>query len=311
MKHLYVINPAAGGKKATPEKTRGEIASFAESRGGQFQYEIYMTKSPMDACAEIKQQAKKTDDLRVYACGGDGTLNECVNGAAGLPNVAVTHYPLGTGNDFVRMFGEDDAARFRDLKALADGTVRPLDLIDCNGRYGVNICSVGIDARVGTDVHKYSRIPIIGGSTGYVISLVVNIIKGVRQKFKVTREGRTADEDISLACACNGRFYGGGFNPVPDAIPDDGILEFLTIAGVSRLKAASVVGKYSKGRFRELGDLATYVRGDAMRFRRDFEFVVNVDGEGIYSNDMTFKLVPHGVNFLFPAGMGFFDGEEK
>jgi YegS/Rv2252/BmrU family lipid kinase len=307
MKHLYIINPAAGGKKSDPEKTKREIEAFAASQGDSFQYEVYFTKSPMDACSEIKQQAKKQGELRVYACGGDGTLNECVNGAAGLQNVAVTHFPLGTGNDFVRMFGDEDAARFRDLGALAGGTVRPLDLIDCNGRYGINICSVGIDARVGTDVHKYSRIPLIGGSMGYVISLVVNIIKGVRQKFKITYDGKTSETDISLACACNGRFYGGGFNPVPDALPDDGILEFLTMAGVSRLKAASVVGKYSKGRFRELGDLATYVRGDTMRFRRDFEFVVNVDGEGIYSNDMTFKLVPHGVKFLFPAGMGFFD----
>jgi diacylglycerol kinase family enzyme len=79
---------------------------------------------------------------------------------------------------------------------------------------------------------------------------------------------------------------------------------------VSRFKAASVVGKYSKGRFRELGDIATYVRGDTMRFRQDFEFVVNVDGEAVYASDMTFKLVPHGVRFLFPEGLEFFEKSE-
>ena len=62
----------------------------------------------MDAVREDKVRRRRTrGDLRVYACGGDGTLNECVNGAALLPNVAVTHFPCGTGNDFIRMFGDE------------------------------------------------------------------------------------------------------------------------------------------------------------------------------------------------------------
>ncbi|MCE6983484.1 lipid kinase, partial [Pseudomonas frederiksbergensis] len=89
----------------------------------------------------------------VYACGGDGTLNECVNGAVGHDNVAVTHFPCGTGNDFIKMFGEEKD-RFFDLSDLVRGEVRPLDVMECCGRYAVNICSVGIDARIGTEVHQ-------------------------------------------------------------------------------------------------------------------------------------------------------------
>ena len=61
----------------------------------------------MDACRKIEQEAAAGQPLRVYACGGDGTLNECVCGAVGCDNVAVTHYPCGTGNDFVRCFGAE------------------------------------------------------------------------------------------------------------------------------------------------------------------------------------------------------------
>jgi diacylglycerol kinase family enzyme len=156
-------------------------------------------------------------------------------------------------------------------------------------------------------VHKYSGIPIIGGATGYVVALVVNVIKGVTKKFRITVEGKVFDDDITLACACNGRYYGGGFNPVPDAIPDDGILEYLVIKPVSRLKVAQVVGKYAKGRYREFGDLITHVRGGNMEIESEREFVVNIDGEAIYAKSIGFRVVPKGVNFIFPSEMKFFD----
>ena len=270
-------------------------------------YEIYFTKAPMDAADKVAQAADSGDKLFVYACGGDGTLNECANGAARRGNVAITHYPCGTGNDFIRTFGKEDLGKFRDFRALANGTVRPVDLINCNGRYGINICSVGIDARVGNDVHKYSRIPVIGGATGYVTSLAVNIVKGVKEKYRVTATGISLEKDITLVCACNGCYYGGGFNPVPEACPDDGILEYLILDGVSRFKVASIVRKYAKGRYRDLEDVITYIRGGYMEIEGEREFVVNIDGEIITTNKVSLDVVHKGVNFLFPSDMLFFD----
>ena len=298
MKHLYVINPVAGGNRVDSAAVERKIKDFAERLGDP--YEIYITKAPLDASEKVKQEAKAGGELYVYACGGDGTLNECVNGAALCENVAVTHFPCGTGNDFIKTFGKENVELFRDLNALANGIVRPLDLIDCNGRYSINICSVGVDARIGADVHKYSMIPIIGGNTGYIVSLVVNVIKGVRQNLRITTESESSVQDVSLICACNGRYYGGGFNPVPDALPDDGIIEFLVVSGVSRLKVAQIIGKYSKGRFRELEDVIKHIRGGYLEISDDKEFVVNIDGEAIRSKNISFKLVPQGINFIFP-----------
>ena len=305
MKHLFIINPVAGGKKSRTEETKRTVEEFVKTLDAP--NEIYITKEPMDACRKISEEADMADSLRVYACGGDGTLNECVNGAAKRQSVSVTHYPCGTGNDFLKTFGKENAKLFNDLRALSTGTVRELDLIDCNGRYGINICSVGIDARIGTDVHKYSRIPVIGGATGYVISLIVNVIKGVTQKFRVTVGDLVVDKKITLACVCNGRFYGGGFNPVPDAIPDDGVLDCLIVEPVSRLKVAQIVGRYAKGRFSEFPEVFTHIRGSGMEIERDSEFVVNIDGEAVYAKKISFKLVPKSINFVFPEKMRYFN----
>lgn len=170
MKHLFIVNPVAGGKdrrEYVAERARRAL------EGSEDAYEIYVTTAPMDACAKIAAEAASGEELRVYACGGDGTLNECVNGAAGRSNVAVTHFPCGTGNDFIKMFGEEKA-RFSDLADLVRGEVRPFDIIECCGRYALNICSVGIDARIGTEVHQYHD--------SYIFSAVANLFKGIANR---------------------------------------------------------------------------------------------------------------------------------
>lgn len=305
MKHLFVVNPHAGKKKGRFAETETAIKRFTADLSSP--YEVYITQKPMDACLKVAEEAERGDELYVYACGGDGTLNECVNGAAGHENTAVTHYPCGTGNDFIRMFGEADLPKFRDFRLLAEGTVRAIDLIDCNGRYGINICSVGIDARIGTDVHKYSSIPLIGGATGYVVSLIINLIKGVKQEFSISTPGEALSGEFSLICACNGRFYGGGFNPVPEAMPDDGLIEFLIVKGVSRIKVVKIIMRYAKGRYRELTDTITHLQGADMRITGEREFVVNVDGESLHTDDLNMKIITGGANFIFPAGMEFFN----
>jgi YegS/Rv2252/BmrU family lipid kinase len=299
MRHLFIVNPAAGGHR---KNKHHETVSAINAVMSEYTdpYEIYITKAPMDAAEKIKAEAAKGDALRVYACGGDGTLNECVNGAALFDHVVVTHYPTGTGNDFIKIFGTDSLRHFRNLRALVAGREHPLDLIDCNGRYGVNICSVGIDARIGTDVHKYSSIPILGGATGYVVSMVVNLIRGVNQPLRILAEGETRNGQFSLVCACNGRYYGGGFNPVPDALPDDGILEFLVVKAVSRLKFLSAVMKYAKGRYREVPDIITHYRGNAITIESPTELAVNMDGEKLLASNLTFRCVPGGIRFIVP-----------
>ena len=199
MRHLFMLNPASGGYS---EKLKSNVERTAEEYG--IEYEIYLTTAPMDAAEKVKREAIKGVELRVYACGGDGTVSECAHGAAGYSNVAVTHFPTGTGNDFIKTFG-DDFKLFRDLGELIEGESLPLDLIDVNGRKCLDIASVGIDARIGTDVHKYSKLPLIGGKTAYITSMVANIFKGINRVFTfITEEGELKGK-FALACVCNGQ----------------------------------------------------------------------------------------------------------
>ena len=301
MKHLFIINPTAG-KNTDPEALSRKIqeAMF----GSSDEFEIYVTKAPLDATEKVRQEAEKGTPLRIYACGGDGTLNECVNGAAGFSNTAVTHYASGSGNDFLRMFGSD-AALFTDLKALINGVATPIDLIDVCGRKSINICSLGFDARVGIGVHKYTQNPFISGTLGYVVSLLVHFVKGINRPLRIHLDGKTLEGEFALVCACNGRYYGGGFNPVPEAEPDDGLMDILIVKKVSRLLFVMLIGKYAKGRYSELSSHIDHYRATEISFESEDELGINVDGEALFSKTPAFRMEPGAINFIFPAGSSF------
>ena len=303
MKHLFIVNPTAGGSDKTAD-VRWRVDRAFRNRTDS--YEIYVTKAPMDAAEYIRQAAESDERLRVYACGGDGTFNECVCGAAGLANVAVCPFPTGTGNDFCRMFG-DEADLFRDLDALINGTEHSIDLIDCNGRYCANICSVGIDARIGTEVHKYSKIPLIGGATGYVVSAAVNVFKGINRPMRVQCGSHHDAGEKALVCACNDRFYGGGFNPSLNARPDDGILDIYIVRKVGLLTLARLIGQYAAGKADKFPKYITHLRGDEVSIEFEEDNVINLDGEAMYAKTVRMKLIPRALNLIVPAGMRFFD----
>ena len=304
MRHLFIINPAAGKENKTIELT-GMIARTMQKR--EEPCEIYVTKGPLDATEKIRAEAEKGDELRVYACGGDGTLNECVCGAAEKPNVSVTHYPCGTGNDFIKAFGEE-RQRFFTLEELIDGETRDIDVIRVGDRYSVNICSVGIDARIGCNVHKYSK---IGGAGGYVISTAVEVLKGVSTPLRATVDDFVDAGQKTLICVCNGTSYGGFFKPVPEARVDDGKLDVLVVGKVSRLNFAKLVGTYAKGGWRSMSGLITHYDARRVVIEAEETFSVNLDGEEIRTRRAEMELVPGGLRFVFPKGMAYFENKEE
>jgi diacylglycerol kinase family enzyme len=101
MTHLFIINPAAGSRDRTQEY-RDSITQACEALG--LTYRIAVSAAPGDCTRLTREAAETGEEVRVYACGGDGTLNEVVAGAADHPNVAVTAYVGGSGNDFVKLF---------------------------------------------------------------------------------------------------------------------------------------------------------------------------------------------------------------
>ena len=300
MKHLFIINPAAGSHNQT-ESYRKKIAQACEKRG--LDYSIRVSGAPGRCCKIAREAAETGEDYRIYACGGDGTLNEVVNGAAGFSNVAVTVFSGGSGNDFARMFSEPDA--FKDLERLLDAEEVTFDLIKCNDDYSLNICSVGLDARIGHDVANYKRIPLLSGFRAYAVSTVANVIKGIHEHYVVEVSGEKIDGRHTLICACNGKYYGGGFCPVPHADPTDGKLEVLLIRDVSRFKVAQVVGAYKNGKFADFPHLIRHFSTDRVKIICDKPTGINLDGEKREAEVIDMYVADEKLRFFYPKGLTF------
>ena len=300
MTHLFIINPAAGSHDRTGEYSQ-VIHKLCKERG--LKYDIRVSTAPGECMRFAREAAETGKEYRLYACGGDGTLNEVVQGAAGFDNVAVTVYSGGSGNDFVKLFDEPQA--FFDLERLLDAQETTFDLIDCNGDISINICSVGLDARIGTDVSNYKRLPLLQGFRAYAASTVVNVIKGIAEHYVVELNGKRIDGKQTLICVCNGRYYGGGFNPVPEADPADGILDVLLVKKVSRLQVAGVIGKYKNGRYQELPHLVRHYRTRSIKITCDKDTPVNLDGELRVAREITMSVSDKKLRFFYPKGLSW------
>ena len=298
MKHLFIINPAAGSRNQT-EAYRKKIAAVCELRN--LEYAIEVSGAP-GQCRKIANRAAKSgEEYRIYSCGGDGTLNEIVSGIVGYDNVAVTMFSGGSGNDFARLFSDPDA--FRHLSRLLDAEEVTFDLIRCNEDYSLNICSVGLDARIGTDVANYKRLPLLSGFRAYAASTLVNVIRGISEHYVIEVGGERIDGKHTLICACNGRFYGGGFNPVPEADPTDGKLEVLLIRDVSRLQVAKVIGKYKNGQYAQLPKLVRHFSTDRLKIICDKPTPINLDGELRIADVVDIRVAEEKVRFFYPNGL--------
>ena len=298
MKHLFIINPAAGSRDRTKEYTK-IIESACGSRG--LTYRIEVSAGPGDCTRLAREAAQSGEEYRIYACGGDGTLNEVVAGAAGYPNAAVSVLSGGSGNDFTKLF--DDPEAFRDLNRLLDCEEVEFDLIRCNEDLCLNICSVGLDARIGIDVANYKRLPLLSGFRAYVVSAIINTIRGISEHYVVQIDGQTVDAEQTMICACNGRFYGGGFNPVPEADPTDGFLDVLLVTKVNRLKVLEVVGKFKEGKYAQYPELIRYFKVKELKILCDKETGIQLDGEMRMAKEIHIKVADEKLRFFYPKGL--------
>ena len=300
MKHVFIINPTAG-----KVDSRQKIYDMADALRTKHNLDVQciLTKKQGHATEIARRLCDSGEELRFYACGGDGTVNEVANGIIGYDNAAMTVIPVGTGNDFLKNFG-DDLEKFRDAENLWDGPQFPMDAIDVNGRIALTIACSGIDARVARDVHKYSESPILDGKSSYIASLLVNFLfKGIGSHWIVELDGETIEDDFSLVSVCNGRYYGGGFMPVAEARMDDGVLNTLVVKKVSRGAFIKFVGPYSKGQYYKFPHVARCVAPKVVRIRSEKPDIVTcLDGECITSDDVTIRLSDKRLNFFGPVG---------
>ena len=301
MKHIFVINPAAGqGKSLNFIKPKIEEVCAKYS----LDYEIHITEKQGEGIEFVKNRAASGEEIRFYACGGDGTLYDVVNGAFGFKNVQVAVIPLGSGNDFIRLFGTKE--EFLVLDDVVNGEPVEFDVIKCGDEIAINQCSMGMDAEVCAMQGKIKKLPLVTGEGAYYIGCLYAIIRKFKNRFTYKiDDGEEITKDC-LFCFCgNSRWYGGGFMAAPLALPDDGLLDFVIVeAGVSRIKLTSLLNKYKRGEHLDW-DITSFKRGKKLVIHSDKPAAVNVDGETKYVTDASFEIIEKGITYVVPAKSRF------
>lgn len=297
MKHVFIVNPAAGKGKAAGRIVPEIEAWFAAN--AQLTYEIYETKAQNDGMQYVEKIAALGEPVRFYACGGDGTLYEVVNGAYKYPNAEVAVLPLGSGNDFARIFGKSD--KLLDIGAQVNGETRAFDLIQAGNHVAINQCSMGMDAEICAKQAFFKKLPCVNGELAYTLSLFYCLFRRLNSKFKVVIDDDQTFSGAMLFSLCaNSRWYGGGYKGAPLAVPDDGLLDFVVVRKtVGRLKLAGLVGKYKRGEHLDW-DFTNFLRGKKMQIFSESPAAVNVDGECEYVCESTFSLLPAAIRVVVP-----------
>lgn len=303
MRHVFILNPKAG--KKSPALTLIERIKRYFSTHPEEDYSICYTDGVGAATRLAAQECAKGDPVRLYACGGDGTLQETANGIpVGSANVELAVIPCGSGNDYVRTFGDKDA--FWDLDDLIEEEAFPVDAVDCGDRISLNIASMGLDASVGHKMQKYKGIPGVSGSMAYNIAVVDTICHpiGVDMAIEIDSDGEIVRRKgkYLMTLAANGRFYGGGYQGAPTAVPDDGRLEFVLVKKVSRFVIPFILGKYKAGEHQGVNCIET-IRGTAMRVKAVKPMMCNIDGECFATDAISFEIIPNAYRFLLPKSL--------
>ena len=304
MRHIFIVNPVAGA-----ENCLFEIAVFVDLLLEEgFDARIMTTHKPGQAeeyAREIANDAARADwPARIYACGGDGTLNGVLNGvmtSQGRDFVEIAHVPRGSGNDFVKSFGQPEF--FLGLEEfVTDAKVEKIDVIQVNERYCINICSLGFDARIAADATKnrfWSK------KASYDFSVATNLFKGLTQEQEVIIQDIDGSElfigePLTMTCICNGSWYGGSYNPMPTANTRDGILDVLIVKKVGFLKALTLIKAYKNGKYSEHPDSIKHYQTRELTIKTATESPINIDGEIINASQADIKIIPKAISFFAP-----------
>lgn len=298
MRHIFVINPASGVKNRTEE-----IKELVKHELEEDEYIIYETKGVGDAIIYVKEfiESHPNEELRFYACGGDGTLNEVVNGAVGYDNVEVTNYPVGSANDFLKYFEDRD---FKNLHELIHGEVVKSDVIKFNERYIINVFNIGYDAKVVELQRKFKRWPLVSGNFAYTLGVIFALMGKRCHKMKVTIDDEVFyDGKVTMVACANSVCYGGSYHCAPLAKIDDDICDVCIVKKVSIPTFAKLAKIYQKGDHltnEKAKKYIAYKQGKKVQIEIDKPTSYSIDGELGKSNNVVLEVLHNVINFVIP-----------
>ena len=302
MKHIFILNPVAGQNNT---EATARLQECLKKYDGKLTYEIYKTTGIGDATAHVRSrcEAEPGEQLRFYACGGDGTANEVLRGVVGHDNASMTIYPCGSGNDFVKYYGGAD--RFLDVDALLNAEETAIDVMRVGDRYSLNATHFGFDTAVTRIMEKHRHKKLMGGKRAYTMGILGAFLGAMNNDCTVWVDGEQINDGRLLLCTvANGNHVGGAYKCAPLSDNTDGLLEICLVRPISRITLLKLIGVYKKGTHLEdprFEKIIAYRRGKSVRVSAPEGFAYLMDGEIVEQNEFTVEICPAAVRFAVPA----------
>lgn len=293
MDRVFIVNPAAGKGKSL--KFIPMIKNYFENRGNNCRYVIKLTEYPGHA-EEIARRYASAGSRLIYSVGGDGTLSEVVNGIAET-NSILGVIPGGSGNDFIRSVTSDfDDILYRTLS----GTVQKVDVGKVNGRYFINISSLGFDAQVTHTSNRLMKFPLIRGGMAYILGVFGTLMKSKSYVMNIEIDDERINGRYLLMAVANGIYYGGGMKAVPMAQIDDGYFNVCLIDRKNIVEILRFFPRFIKGNHIDIGGVSFYRCKKVEVSSEDF-IALNIDGEVELIKKCVLENITGGVSMVMPV----------
>ena len=301
MKHLIILNGKAGEGSAA-EKNEQIQSAFAN-----LDAEFHFTAAPREATKFVDEylKAHAKEQVRVYACGGDGTINEVANGLVGHDNGELAIYPIGTGNDFIKYYGGPE--RFLDIPKLVAAKSQPIDLSKIESDmldepvYSINVTNFGFDSVVGSYGNKFK---LEGKKDPYKKAVNVALMKGRYNNIIVWADGEQLNKKKMLLCTlAQGNYVGGEYKCAPRSKNNDGLIDVCLLHCMPLLTLAAFMKPYTAGLHLDTLKYAKrieYRQAKEIKIEAPKEIELCVDGEMYPGRKFTVSVVPGAIKLVIP-----------
>lgn len=267
---LFIVGNPYSGKRKLRKVVQG-FTSFLESKDISFDFHDTEQSKSAKKTVEGKLDSSFTD---LVIIGGDGTINEAVNGLKF--DIPVSIIPAGTGNDFAKMLdlGKTVSDHF---ETALNGQEFTIDTGICNGRKFVNGVGIGFDGQIVEDMEE-KKVPLLSGHAAYYYH-VLRILGGYKEKpFTYQVDQKSCAKDLILLTIGNGSTFGGGFKLMPEAKLDDGLLEICEIGKISGFRRFLNIHKLSNGTHGTM-DMVQFNQAKSINVEENPLLFAHIDGE--------------------------------
>lgn len=304
-KYLVVVNPNAGGGKAKKDWPVIE----ALLRQQQFEIDVVKTKYRHHAIQMVSHKLGQENYRNIIVVGGDGTVNEVVNGIFGQDKVPTREVRMGvimigTGNDWGKMFDiPNDYAEA--IALIVTGKTFTQDVGHVSyfvgdvekTRYFINCAGLGFDALV-TETTNRNKDAGKSSTLSYFKSLLGSLFKYKPVDVRVHIDNREIlDGKLFTLSLGIGKFTGGGMQQNPDAVADDGLFDLMLVDNIAKTKLIRKIKKLYDGSIKEIKEVQSY-RLSNMKVESENKLMLEVDGESLGHAPFTFGLVPESLQVI-------------